>query len=308
MQDIQRVITRYYDTLFQSSNPSSHVIDETLCTVAPIVSSEMNATLLLPFTPEEVRCALDQMYPYKSPGPDVGHFRPISLCNVIYKISSKTIANRLKPLLPAIISKTQSAFIPGQLISDNVLIAYETNHFLAHKYRGKEGHVALKLDISKAYDRVEWLFLERALEVFSRMIQHEEVSGTLNYVTVSRDGPRISHLLFADDTLLFMQATEEVLLCVERMLRQFEATSGLAINWQKSAAVCSRNVDKASREALGQVLGFTVVDKHEKYLGLPTVIGRSKRAVFEHLKSRIWNKMQHWRTKLLSTGRADGPP
>jgi hypothetical protein len=67
----------------------------------------------------------------------------------------KVLANRLKKILPDIISLTQSAFIPGRLISDNILIAYELTHYLKNKKRGKIGYAAIKLDMSKAYDRME---------------------------------------------------------------------------------------------------------------------------------------------------------
>jgi hypothetical protein len=95
----------------------------------------------------------------------VSDYRPISLCNVFYKVISKVLANRLKKILLSIISPTQSAFLLERLITDNVLVAYETLHTMHARMKGKQGFMmAIKLDMSKTYDRVEWGFLEAVLE------------------------------------------------------------------------------------------------------------------------------------------------
>ena len=78
-------------------------------------------------------------------------FRPISLCNMVYKLISKTLANRLKAILPFIILENQSAFVANRLITDNILVDYEIMHYLKHKRGGKDSFMAIKLDMSKEW-------------------------------------------------------------------------------------------------------------------------------------------------------------
>ena len=94
----------------------------------------------------------------------VSQYRPISLCNVLYKIFSKVPANRLKKFIPELITKHQSAFAKNRLILDNVLVAFETLHCMKNHNSGQTGFMAIKLDMSKAYDRVEWNYLQKLME------------------------------------------------------------------------------------------------------------------------------------------------
>ena len=73
----------------------------------------------------------------------------------MYKLAPKILANCLKAISPNLICENQSAFVPGSLITNNIMVAFETIHAISRKRKGKEGFMALKLDMSKAYDKVE---------------------------------------------------------------------------------------------------------------------------------------------------------
>ena len=113
----------------------------------------------------EVNCSFIVLIPKNNASSSVNHYRPISLCNTIYKIIAKILVSRLRPLLPNLISPCQSTFIPDRWIVENQLIVQELMHsFKRRKVKG--GFVAVKVDLQKAYDRVNWKFLRLVFKKF----------------------------------------------------------------------------------------------------------------------------------------------
>ena len=87
------------------------------------------------------------------------HFRPISLCNAVYKTITKLLVLRLRTLLPKLVAPNQSAFIPGRWIVENEVVVQEMLHTFKRS-KAKGGLLAVKLDLQKTYDRINWKFLQ----------------------------------------------------------------------------------------------------------------------------------------------------
>ncbi|KAL0402035.1 UNVERIFIED_CONTAM: hypothetical protein Slati_4233400 [Sesamum latifolium] len=117
-----------------------------------------------------------------------------------------------------------------------------------------------------------------------------ERSGFIRGVKIARNAPCISHLLFADDTLIFCEASLGAMQVVSNLLTRYEAASGQKVNLEKSSMVLSRNVNALNKDSLANALGIGVIEKHDKYLGLPAMGGgRSKREMFDEYVIRFGN-------------------
>lgn len=117
---------------------------------------------------------------------------------------------------------------------------------------------------------------------------------------ISNQGPRITHLLFADDSLLFCKAEANQVQSIRDILTLYESCSGQKINLDKSSIFFSRNTKKEQKEAICEVLPGVTMQDHSKYLGLPLVLGRSKKSIFSYIKERVTKKIKSWKSKFLS--------
>ncbi|KAM2745333.1 hypothetical protein PS2_021080 [Malus domestica] len=282
-------------------------------------------------------------------------FRPIALCNVSYKILAKVITNRLKKIMPKVIGENQSAFVAGKQIQDNILVVHEILHSLNHQSEEIHKGMAIKLDMAKAYDRVEWDFLlsimsklgfapmfcnrvkecistvsfsilingsptgyiqpKRGLrqrdplsyflflictEGFSSLIRKGLERGALHGYKFTPNGTPLTHLFFADDSVLFGNATVEEAQGVADILNVYASGSGQEINMSKSSIFFGTSTSKRTKKRIGETLGIPYKDGFGKYLGLQADFGLSKKAVFAEIRDKIEARLAGWSEQFLS--------
>ena len=134
------------------------------------------------------------------------------------------------------------------------------------------------------------------------MLHKAEMERQIRGVSICRGAPRITNLLFADDSLIFCQATQNEVREISKILQVYAGASGQCINLEKSSIYFSGNTPLEQKRWIKDSLGVKEVDRFETYLGLPTLVGRAKYHSFAYLKDRVWKKLQGWKGKMLSRG------
>ena len=132
------------------------------------------------------------------------------------------------------------------------------------------------------------------------LLHQAEVAGHICGVSICKKGPRLTHLFFADDSLIFCQASMLECQKIQSLLSCYEKASGQLLNMHKTSLFFSKSTHPNTLNQIKVSLGVQEVKQCEKYLGLPTLIGKNKKASFRYIKQRVWAKLQGWKEQLLS--------
>uniref|UniRef100_A0A803P4U5 Reverse transcriptase domain-containing protein n=1 Tax=Cannabis sativa TaxID=3483 RepID=A0A803P4U5_CANSA len=250
---------------------------------------------------DEVLCALMSMGGDKAPGRDgipaaffrshwdtirddlmVNDYCLISLCNVVYKYISKILALRLCPILPNLISPTQTAFIKGRSIAENTAMAQEIVHSMAKKRGSERIYLWLNFDMEKAYDKMDW----------NRMWNKSIMIGPSHYASYVCDG-----------VMLFGQASVKEADAFLQCLEIYCDWSGQAVNFQKSTISFSKGVPINRANLIASKLGMKRMPADTVYLGFLRSMKRTRD--FRFLVKKVQTRVEGWKAKLLSkAGRA----
>ncbi|XP_060962336.1 uncharacterized protein LOC133032418 [Cannabis sativa] len=254
------------------------------------VSTAMNESLTISVDAEEVRKSLFQMHPDKSPGPD--GFNPWFYQKFWDIIVSKVLANQLKIVLPSVISETQSTFLPGRLIIDNILISFEVMHYLKKKQMGREGVLVLSPIQSHrgGGHKIGFIIPTRGLR------QGDPLSPDLFLLCAER----FSSLIRDYERLGKIRASEDSAIKMIEMLNIFQKASGQQVNLQKSSIFFSANIVNEVRQHLCSMLGVNEAGDDSAYLSLSNIVSRNKMALLGFLEDKMRKRIQGWEGRLLS--------
>ncbi|XP_010451528.1 PREDICTED: uncharacterized protein LOC104733662 [Camelina sativa] len=321
---MENIATNYFEDLFRNSNTRG--VSEMLQEVTPLISDVMNREPIRDISEAEVRKALFAMHPEKTPGPD-------GMTALFFQRFWSSLKGDLVALVREFfrlgsfdprLNETNICLIPKvdrpQRMTEfrPISLCNEMFHGLNTNHRCRSEYLAFKTDMSKAYDRVEWGFLEaRGLrqgdplspylfilctEVLIANIKKAEREKKVTGITIARNSPTISHLLFADDSLFFCKAEVAECQTVMEIIRNYGKASGQEVNLEKSSIMFGKKVTSAIRDQLKSVIGISKEGGMGSYLDIPENLQGSKMKVFGYVKDRLDDRVNGWNAKLLSKG------
>ncbi|KAL0910085.1 hypothetical protein M5K25_021023 [Dendrobium thyrsiflorum] len=260
-----------------------------------IVSKEVYDAILEFFTTgcmnPEWKDTLVVLIPKTSNADFPSKFRPISLCQTIYKVAVTIILEKLKPFLPLCIDEQQVAFVPGRSISGHCLLAQELMERF-RKSNAKEGYRGFRHGCPLS----PYLFI-LCSDLLSKAIV--QIGGDELGVPLRPKGSKISHLLYADDILLFSVSKTPHLKRLKDILSNYCNWTGQRINASKSMVLFSKNTPRWKQYKFSNMLGLNRVNSFD-YLGLTCSTSRIRFSDFSKVISKAMNLVFTWGSKLLS--------
>ena len=134
-------------------------------------------------------------------------------------------------------------------------------------------------------------------------MENAQLEGRIHGVSICRWAPTISNLLFADDSLLFCQATRNEAKAIADILQVYAKALGQSTNLEKLSVYFNSNTQSDKKVEIMEILGVKEVERFESYLGLPTLIGRAKYQTFTFLKDWVWKKTTRLERNVAIKGR-----
>ena len=139
------------------------------------------------------------------------------------------------------------------------------------------------------------------VEAFSSLLQQAKHQRLIYGLSFGKE-LKISHLLFADDNLVFTRASITDCQNLKRIFDCYSAALGQLFNLDKSSMFLSSNIQAGQAATIKDIFQLNIVSRHEKYLGLPSMIGRKRSSFFAHIKLKIHNKVSNWQHKFFLVG------
>ncbi|XP_020673022.1 uncharacterized protein LOC110092705 [Dendrobium catenatum] len=231
----------------------------------------------------------------KSPNPSTpSTYRPISLCNLIYKIIAKVLLNIMLGVMRRIISEEQATFVRGRAISDHLLLAQKVFNKMRFS-KACNGFLAFKVDMEQAYDSMCWSTLEKIMLELGFPSRRGSDVG----IRISSNTHKISHLLFADDILVFLEAKLNVMKKVREIMKNYCKWTGQNINYHKSSLVCGSSVDRRRRIQISKFMGIKLVNEFE-YVGIKLALRQLRKEDFQVLLDKSSKRINAWGNKFVS--------
>ena len=139
----------------------------------------------------------------------------------------------------------------------------------------------------------------------SAMLRRKERDDSIRGMSVKRGAPRISHLFFINDSIIFCQASFGDCEQVAKVLAEYEKESGKKLNKEKTSLFFNKNTRQDIQEFVKETFGAQIVQQHKKYLGLSPLVAQSKRKAFNRIKDQVGRKIVDWKGKLLTNARRE---